>query len=190
MNKVAIVGGSEDTRDLAPYNDLSCEIWSVAPRYMNYDYLKRVTRLFELHPRKGFDPFYLDFLRTINIPVYMQKVWSDFPTSVEFPIREILERDDWYINTFSMLISFAAYLRFDEVTLYGIEVEHDWEYQWDCLCYQARKARKKGTAVVFFGIEKEETPPIYGYQYARCPNFRTLFVFPDDIKDVDLEGSI
>jgi|WetSurSiteA1Bulk_404760.scaffolds.fasta_scaffold99243_1 hypothetical protein len=180
-NKVALIGGAESTRDSAPYDDLSWEIWSVARRHPS-DYLKRVTRLFEIHPRKSFEPLYLEELKQSKVPIYMQRKWDDIAYSIEFPIREFYDKDDWYVNTYSMLIPFAVHLGFKEITLYGIEVEYSWKYQWECFSYQARKAREKGTSVTFYGIEKEEIPAIYGYQYARWGD--NIFVLPDNLKDV------
>ena len=180
-NKVAMIGGAESTRDSAPYDDYSWEIWSVARRHPS-DYLKRATRLFEIHPRKSLEAWYVEELRTIKVPLYMQKKWDDIEASLEFPIKEFLEKDDWFVNTYSLLIPFAVHSGFKEVVLYGIEVEFTWKYQWECFSYHARKAREKGTSVTFYGITKPEIPAIYGYQYARQGD--SVHVLEEEQKDV------
>jgi hypothetical protein len=180
MEKLAIVGGGESTRDAAPYKDEEWDIWSVARRH-NEEYLKRVTTLFEIHPRKSFECFYLEELQQLKVPVYMQKQWEDIPMSLEFPLLKVLEvqETDWFINTFSYLIPFAVILGYREIVIYGLDVEDNWEYQWDCLCYHARNARANGVSVTFYGLEKmetdivydekmkEELPRFYGYDYVR-----------------------
>jgi hypothetical protein len=183
INKVAMIGGAESTRDLAPYDDPSWEIWSVARRHPS-DYLKRVTRLFEIHPRKMFEPWYLEELKQTKVPIYMQRKWDDIAYSIEFPIREFYNKDDWYVNTYSMLIPFAVHLGFKEIILYGVEVELTWKYQWECFSYQARKAREKGVSVIFYGIDKPEIPAIYGYQYLR--QWEDICVLEEQYKDVIL----
>jgi hypothetical protein len=58
-DKVAIVGFHEKTRDKAPFDDPSYEIWTLNEEY-NYPWVKRFDRHFQLHPR-------WDFTRTNNL---------------------------------------------------------------------------------------------------------------------------
>lgn len=58
-DKVAIVGFSETTRALAPYDNPEYEIWGLNEEY-HYPWMKRFDRWFQLHPR-------WDYSRTNNL---------------------------------------------------------------------------------------------------------------------------
>lgn len=66
-DKVALVGFSPTTRDLAPYNDPSYEVWVVNEEYY-YPWVKRFDRLFQMHQR-------WDFLRKNNMNHANHPLW-------------------------------------------------------------------------------------------------------------------
>jgi len=94
MNKkVAIVGFSDISRDLAPYDDPEWEIWGTNHVYQ---YVPRVDRIFEIHKIGELEakygdawPAYRKFLSEFRGPVYMLERREGFPTSCRLPIDEL-----------------------------------------------------------------------------------------------------
>lgn len=198
--KLAIVGGAESTSHLAPYDDLTWDIWSVARRWYE-PYLKRVTKFFEIHHRNSFEGFYVDELKALTVPIFMQEKHADIPMSDEFKVIYFVKKEDWFVNTFCYLVPYAVKEGYKEIVFYGIDIENNWEYQWDCLCYHAKHARAAGTSVTFFGINKEETntsyslatvraPKHYAYTYCRGGDFNTHVLKEKDRKDILPEEGI
>ena len=144
--KVAIVGTSHSWM-LAPFDDDSFEIWGVNNGYINFEG-KRCTRWFDVHffEKKGDVWFrrwektfrgktvndYIEDLKKIPCPVYMQQKWPEIPNSEKFPIEEIISRFGPYItNSISMQMAYAIHNGYGEIALYGVDMSAgtEWEYQ-------------------------------------------------------------
>lgn len=148
--KIAIVGCS-DTRDQAPFDDESFEIWGVNNLFYH---IPRWTRWFEIHLiehngnrwiRRG-DLFfkkqpveeYIAGLAKHKTPIYMQRQWPEIPTSTPYPIKEIITYfGDYFTNTISYMIALAIYeiiTKYDiaksELHVYGVDMAVDTEYHW------------------------------------------------------------
>lgn len=145
VKKVAIVGCA-DSKHLAPFNDPEFEIWGVNNLY---PHIPRATRWFEIHQitkqgdtylRRGNVDFrgqkvneYLEQLgqwaKTNNAPVYMQRKCDIIPTSVEFPLKEVLEKfGNYFTNSISYQIALAILEGFQEIHIYGVDMAVDSEY--------------------------------------------------------------
>ncbi len=94
--RIAIVGFSESTRHLAPYNEPDVEIWGC-----NHvlQFIPRVDVLFELHDMDELKtkygpnlPSYLEQLKRFQGPVFMKEHVPEIPSSTAYPIDEIKER--------------------------------------------------------------------------------------------------
>ena len=137
MNKVAIVGAQELTRDNAPYDDASYEIWGLAD-WICYDWLKRCDKLIEVHlaniymnhPRT---PDYWDALQNTEIPVYMYPVADPrIPNSILYPMDGVLGMLAKGSNggkklkplncTIAYAIALAIFLEYDVIDIYGVEL--------------------------------------------------------------------
>jgi hypothetical protein len=115
VKKIAIVGCS-DTKDQAPFNDASWEIWGVNNLF---HHIPRYDRWFEIHnltkdsdgawKRRGSSNFrgqdinaYVADLAKMKCPIYMQQHWDDIPTSTPYPLEEAKNRFGsimgWYNN--------------------------------------------------------------------------------------------
>jgi hypothetical protein len=144
--KVAIVGTSHSWK-LAPFDDESFEIWGVNNGFLNTE-KKRCTRWFDIHffEKRGdkwfrrWDPNfrgktvndYVEDLKKIPCPVYMQQEWPEIPNSKRFPIEDVIGRFGTYItNSISMQIAYAIHLGFGEIQLFGVDMSAgtEWEYQ-------------------------------------------------------------
>lgn len=93
--KLAIVGFSEKSRDLAPFDDPEWEIWGCNHVFR---YVPRLDAVFEIHKigelkakygEKNHWPEYAEFLRTTDAVVWMQDESPEFPAVKRLPIEEI-----------------------------------------------------------------------------------------------------
>jgi hypothetical protein len=130
--KLAICGLAATTRDAAPFDDPAFDIWSV---HMGAFLLRRVDVLFEFHDPAVFkkpeyaDKAYYDRLKTIQIPVFMQRHYEDIPTSIEYPIKEIQQEfGNFFTNSISYMLALAFRNQYEEVHVFGVEMEHGTEY--------------------------------------------------------------
>lgn len=153
--KVALVGMATTSRDDAPWDDESWEIWTLneSPS-KRFGYVKRVTRHFQLHPkwncsRKGNqnDPEHYQWLKVQKFPIYMQAAWKEYPTAVQYPIKDIFDhfkiaenteghwfkaKSHWreFDSTFPYMLALALYEGFDEISIYGFEMGSETEYAY------------------------------------------------------------
>lgn len=146
--KLAIVGCS-DSRIYAPLDDSAWEIWGVNNLFyhLSMDKIMNRTKWFEIHQivydgkkylRRGEKDFrgqtidkYLEDLGQLTCPVYMQKKWDIVPTSVPYPLKEILsEFGNYFTNTISWMIALGIHEGFEELGIWGVDMAVDSEYFW------------------------------------------------------------
>ncbi len=138
--KVAIVGCA-DSRDQAPYDDPSFEIWGVNNLFLQLDVAPFANRMrwFEPHTftfdglffrRRGKKDFrgtpviqYMTGLAQLGCPVYMQQPWPQIPNAVEFPLdKAIAKFGRYFTNTIAYELAYAIMLDFDEIHIYGVDM--------------------------------------------------------------------
>lgn len=151
--KVAIVGFA-DTKDQAPYQDPTWEIWALNDLH---GYCPRVTRHFDIHPRENIDQDYmlarnqgqtppenigLSGLRKLSMPVYMQDVYPDIPNSIKFPLKEMVEFWEkrnlagakYLTNSIAIMIAFALFdgitsgVQYKNINIFGVDMAVGSEY--------------------------------------------------------------
>jgi len=184
--KVAIVGFSENSRDLAPYDDDSFEIWGCNHLYR---LIPRVDVVFELHHHGELEakygdnwPEYRQWLMTTKEQIYMLEKQPDFPTSVRYPIEDVVEflssfqqkRPDeeleppYFASTIGYMFMLALMQGKKEIGLYGVDMVIDSEYgvQRPNTEYMIGLARGRGVKVV---IPKESAllkgRKLYAYEH-------------------------
>lgn len=171
--KVAIVGSALSSRDLAPYHDTSCEIWSASPS--NKGALPRVTAWFELHafwflssPRnQEWVPAYLQFLRTLPL-VYMQEQNGLVPNALKFPKDELVAEfgSTPFTSSAAWMLAKAIYDGATEIGLYGLDMTAGSEYEYERPGFQQfiAIARQRGIIVtVPPQSDVDVAIPLYGY---------------------------
>jgi hypothetical protein len=163
-NKVAIVGFS-DSKSLAPFKDESFEIWGLNSLF---EAIPRYDRWFEIHEREKFnldtnkeigygltrtgEP-YVHALAKMTCPLYMVESYPDIPTSIRYPIEEIIMEfhpmgrpenaikdwtkdiltEDWngyFTNSVSYMIALAIYEKYEEIHIYGVDMATSGEYSY------------------------------------------------------------
>jgi len=144
VKKVAIVGCS-DTKNLAPYDDKTWDIWAMNNAY---GHVKKPTAWFEIHPikfengkfmrRKLLRPgvfewspdfrgqemkTYLESIAQLNCTVYMQQHWDIVPKSIPYPLDEITKSfGRYFTNSVSYMIALAIKKGYREIGCYGVDM--------------------------------------------------------------------
>lgn len=179
--KVAIIGTAPSSRDLAPYQDPSWEIWSLSNRVVT-DQLPRWDRHFELHPLSQFerDPEarpYVDWMHRLDgsKPIYLQDIASHpgIKGAVQFPYGPLLEvHGKYFTSTIAWQIALAIHEGVDEIGLWGIDLmlQDEYAHQRPCVEKLVGFAEARGIKVTIpsqsslckpqlaYGIEGEATP--------------------------------
>jgi len=183
--KVAIVGGGP-TRKYAPYHDKSWDIWAFSSRNFAYP---RIDRWFEIHAptdlrqqlaskkpgRRSFAD-YVNFMRKLKCPVYMQKRFKYIPRSVPFPKDKLVaEFGRCFTSTASFLVALAIAEGYKVIGLWGINpTGSDYARQRPALEYVLSVAHQRGIRLRFpkgvkFRITKRPKPfytrVLYAYDW-------------------------
>jgi len=148
--KVIILGFAPDTRNKAPVDDPSFDVWPLNELYMEMPILREyATGWFQLHgsePSAIRDPKQKKSLSQLKCPVWMWNQHKEIPNSVRYPREQILKHFDTYgegmnpeilherdrayfTNTISWMIALAIILKYEEIHIYGVNMAQDQEYQ-------------------------------------------------------------
>jgi len=120
--KVAIIGCGE-TRNDAPFDDESWEIWG-----LNEIPQPRADRWFELHPTTTDvqSKYELEWLRKCKTPVYLLELSLGVPMGVHYPLERVLSEVEgarcYFTCTFAYQIALALLEGFEEIGLWGVNL--------------------------------------------------------------------
>jgi hypothetical protein len=195
---LVIVGSYPQTRGLFDFSRTDCDVW-VFNEAMNQSWVKRADAVFQLHiptiwrnPQNRNDPKHYEWLKSTNVPVFMQEKYGDVPASVEFPkdkilrdfpnakqngepIREVACSPAW-------ALAYAIYLGYPKIEIYGVELASNTEYayQQGNFKYWLGVAVGKGIDVNIHS--KMFNAPLYGYEGEVFLPYET---FGDRIAELD-----
>jgi len=163
---IAIAGFAPDSRDQVNEEPDTSEIWAINNAYL---FLKRTpNRWFQLHPPDwkrnegmpagsyGREPEHLELLKESPCPVYMQVKTPDIPSSVEYPLGDLVERfgRPYFTSTMAYIMALILAEHDDgqnvgEVRVYGINLTTMNEYfrQKACFEYWIGQAEGRGIKV-------------------------------------------
>ena len=149
--KLAIVGFAQSSTMDAPFHDPEYSIWGMNQLYR---FIPRADRWFEIHHN------YLDhvvpgtdhdeWLRTCQIPVYMNEHHDQYPTSVRYPIERMIEEfTDYFTSSIAFMLALGISEGFTTIDLYGVDLSVGVEYieQRPCAEYFIGLAVAKGINV-------------------------------------------
>jgi hypothetical protein len=193
-SKIAIVGFSESSRHLAPINDPEFEIWSCNHCYR---FIERGDVWFELHDHEELSvkygenwPEYKKWLQEQTMPLYMQKVHPDFPSSLEYPLEEMVDkfafnesykaeggRKERKNASFQSTLSYMLALAMEsdpapkEIHIYGVDmiIDSEWGFQRHNLYYFLGVAQGRGIKLVIpeeCALLKEGSCKLYAYEHS------------------------
>lgn len=153
MKSVAIVGGSDGYKKL-PYDKLKdTEIWGLNDFAFKLD---RVDKIFELHTNEVIKKNsrtldYFQLLKNTKTPIYMQKKTKTFPSSVKYPLDEIVAKyNKVFYSTVDYMLALAVYEGFEKMYLYGVDlaIYEEYLYQRPSCAYWIGYARGLGIEVI------------------------------------------
>lgn len=169
--KVALIGTAPSSRMLAPFNDPSWTIWACSPG--NQNILPRADAWFELHgnlhwpENKHYGEPYVNWLRQLQIPVYMQN--QDYvPHAIPFPMAQMVREfgQDFFTSSFAWMMAFAISQGAEEIALFGIDMASRDEYilQRPGFFYFRHVAQSRGIRVSAPNeSDIMQSPGLYGY---------------------------
>ena len=97
LRKIALIGTAGTVR-YTPWHDPSWEIWAHASAG---PLCERADRFFDLHPKhiwmqeKRWKVNYQDWLKRLQVPVYMQQRYKDVPASIRYPRERVMAEYPW-----------------------------------------------------------------------------------------------
>jgi hypothetical protein len=180
VKKVAIVGSEESTRDNAPYDDLSYEIWSFAD-WLTSAWLRRLDALIEIHSAVMYmnhprTPEYWDALQKTDIPVWMYPIADPRVKSAKlYPLNEVLSlckgtNSNKLMKLLNCSLVYALGLailqEYEVIDVYGVELAHETKYgqQRHAFSFWAGLAMGRGIEVNVHCSEGLFHQPLYGIE--------------------------
>lgn len=173
-NSLAIVGFARSSRTLAPYHDLSWDIWGLNEALTTDWFLrKQPSGWFQIHPKWDFmrsnnrnDPAHWKWLREPHdFPIFMQADFAEIPAAVRYPIEEVMDMGGMYLTSSpAMMFALGILMGYQRIGLWGIDMAADSEYNYQkpCMEYWIGIARGMGIEVVL----PENCPLLRGNLYA------------------------
>jgi hypothetical protein len=179
--KIAIVGAAPSSRDLAPFEDETWEIWGCSPSNRG---LPRITAWFEIHAladlrSKRWEHWALPYVEWLKAQprVYMQELNDLVPNAVAFPRDEINAKFAaagqsqalFLTSSIAWQIALAMHLGAAEISIYGVDMAAASEYDYErpgCK-YWIERARAAGISVyVPPQSDLDVAAPQYGFDDA------------------------
>ncbi len=173
--KVAIVGAAPSSRDLAPYDDQSWEIWGCSPS--NREKFPRLTSWFELHDvhflksekHKAWAAPYSDWLKAQTCRVVMQCENDIAPQAFIYPwdkVKALCPHGGLMLtSSIAEQIALCIVEGVSEIAIYGVDMAADSEWAYElpgCQVWIAR-ARERGIKVTVPDDSSLDRPiPVYG----------------------------
>lgn len=146
------------------------DVWAVN-RPLVWD---RVSKIFAADPIASINRVYPDFTDKVNeyrVPVYLQKVTPDIPTSIRYPIEEVVEYFNgasYFTNTVCYIMAFAIMSGYDEIKFCGIDEQGEDKFPEKAgVEYWVGMARGRGIDVQIpldsDVCRRNNKPQFYGY---------------------------
>jgi len=196
MNKLAIVGSGPDTRDNAPWDDPSFDIW-VFNEAGNHSWCKRWNAVFQMHEPEIYkghntkDVHHWEWLQQKHFkPIYMQELDPLVPDSVRYPLEEAkaLAGVQMFPSTFAYMAALAVLNGYEQVRIFGVELSVT-EYQsqangylfWFGFLRGRLSVENVDSAILHLGQNIFEVP-LYGYEgefSLGCAHFQERVKFLD-----------
>lgn len=182
MKKVCLLGTSNTLKE-APFNE-DMEFWALNDMYSVVP-IERITRWFEMHNMgflrnyrsRGTSAPHLPQLAKLTIPVYMQQYNDEVPTSIEYPLDDIMKHygKRYFNSSIDYMLAMAIYEGYEEIHIYGVNMAFQEEYQEQrpSCEYWLGRAEGKGIKIVLpKGCDILKSYYIYGYEEAQKNDLR------------------
>ena len=178
MKKLAIVGSGSKTRDNAPFDDPSFDIW-VFNEAAQSTWCKRWTACFQMH-----EPEIYTGHNTKNAnhwqwlqqehgkPIYMQEIDHRVPDCTAFPLDDAIQLCGvkMFPTTFAYMAALAILQEYEVIRIYGVELSAS-EYQYQANGYlfwfgflRGRLGTENVDSAVLHLDKNIFEVPLYGYE--------------------------
>jgi hypothetical protein len=193
-NKLAIVCMAPSSRADAPYEDYSWDLWGLNEA-LKCDWFKRKdpSAWFQMHPKFDFcrlanrnDPKHWQWLQEEHpFPIFMQYNFRDVPSSVRYPLEEVMDLGGMYLtSTPAMMLALGILMGYKTIGIWGVEMQHESEYGYQKPCMEYWLGIANG-----LGIEVYLPPNcallrgnLYAYEDLRAADRTTLGFRKDQLK--------
>lgn len=177
LNSLAIVGSHPATRELAPYESNSFDIWLFNEAPQKPEVYKRWTASFQMHLPEVYSSVHnwvnkdhWNWLQQDHgdNTIWMQERDERVPNSKKFPLDEVLALVGmpYLRSTPAMALALGIYLGYTDIWLYGSELTSSTEYTYQAINYAFWIGFAKGRGVdLHLECWHAEfyDQPIYGY---------------------------
>jgi hypothetical protein len=175
--KVAIVGFASSSRDEAPWADPAYELWGMNQAYSVFH--RAPDRWFEIHTNKSREdasfPNYFDDIREVGCPIYMVDRDPAFPTSLKYPLDEVVEGlpaqyRRFFTSSAAYMIALAIHEGFETIAVYGVDCAVGTEYELQKGCIEAWLSLAVGRGIEIIVPAQSalfKNPFLYGYEQPR-----------------------
>jgi len=125
MRNVAILGSASSSSLQAPTENAQWEIWAMGLEN------RRVHRYFEMHEKNRIRPECREKFKTTLAKVYMRDVHEDFPTSVKFPMEEVVKDlgIDYFASSIAYMLALAIHENVEQIGIWGVDLINGDEYK-------------------------------------------------------------
>jgi hypothetical protein len=175
---VAIVGSHPATRELAPYDDPSIEIWLFNEAAQKPEVYKRWDKLVQIHLPEVYSSLsnwvnqsHWDWLQQDHgdsKTIWMQDVDPRVPNSRRYPLEDILAMTPRHYlrSSPAMALALAIHEGYKKIMLFGSELTSNTEYTYQAtnLAYWIGFADGRGTELDLRCWQSEFDQLIYGYE--------------------------
>ena len=134
--KVAIIGTSAESLQLAPWDDPSWVFWVHSSAGKIVEAFGQADVFIDIHPpacfqetrKNGFDNYY-KWLQALTTPILMQQAWPEIPAAIKFPNLRIKQQWPYHFGSqAAAMVGLAMYLGAKEIGFWGVDYTHDSEY--------------------------------------------------------------
>ena len=178
LRSLAIVGSHPDTREDAPFDDPSFEIWLFNEAPQKTEVYKRWDASLQIHNENVYASLqnwvnkdHWEWLQQNHGPdkrIFMQDVDPRVPNSVKYPLDEILELVPYrYLRSSpAQMLALAIHLGYKHIQIYGSDLSSNTEYRYQAINYMfwIGFAHGRGVNLEMKCWHEEFNQPIYGYE--------------------------
>ena len=150
--KIAIVGGSLTSKDLAPFDDTEYEIWVHGNQFDQHEN-RRVSKIFEIHDDlSDHDEIYPSWLASKNIHLIVGEKFPIKKKHIEvYPYKKAIAiMGEHLTSTPAYMMAYAILHGATHISIYGVDMgidDHEYFYQRPTMYAWIGYARAKGIEV-------------------------------------------
>jgi hypothetical protein len=180
---LALFGSAWSSGPWTPFGEI--DVWGMNELH-RMPWCGKTTAWFQIHHKDRFtmELDHVDHWGWLQeehpFPIYMQQVYDSIPSSVKYPLREVMglignlyrgeeKIDKLFSSTFNYQIALALYQGYERIELYGIEMLGEGEYNWqrEMMGYWIGRAEGVGVEVWMPENCAVLKQPLYGYDEVR-----------------------